>query len=115
MRSASPWISAVRYSCCAAAAAGRCRSRPPRTSNVQVLGPLEAAGLGFDQLWLCGMQADRWPAPARPNPFIPQPLQRRLQMPHASAQREWAFATALMDQFTRSTRDSARQLLPAAG
>lgn len=72
-------------------------------SNVQVLGPLEAAGLGFDQLWLCGMQADRWPAPARPNPFIPQPLQRRLQMPHASAQREWAFATALMDQFTRST------------
>jgi probable DNA repair protein len=72
-------------------------------SNVQVLGPLEAAGLGFDQLWLCGMQADRWPAPARPNPFIPQLLQQRLQMPHASAQREWTFATALMDQFTRST------------
>ncbi|MGL4565951.1 MAG: PD-(D/E)XK nuclease family protein, partial [Halioglobus sp.] len=71
--------------------------------NVQVLGPLEAAGLGFDQLWLCGMQADRWPAAARPNPFIPQLLQRRLNMPHASAQREWNFALALMDQFTRST------------
>jgi ATP-dependent helicase/nuclease subunit B len=71
--------------------------------DVQVLGPLEAAGLGFDQLWLCGMQADRWPAPARPNPFIPQALQRRLQMPHASAQREWDFAAALMDQFARST------------
>jgi len=84
-----------------------CRNKmsQPATAdcNVQVLGPLEAAGLGFDQLWLCGMQADRWPAPARPNPFIPQLLQRRLNMPHASAQREWNFALALMDQFTRST------------
>ncbi|MBP6723233.1 MAG: PD-(D/E)XK nuclease family protein [Halioglobus sp.] len=83
-----------------------CRNKmsQPATAdcNVQVLGPLEAAGLGFDQLWLCGMQADRWPAPARPNPFIPQLLQRRLNMPHASAQREWNFAVALMDQFTRS-------------
>jgi len=77
----------------------------PATADckVQVLGPLEAAGLGFDQLWLCGMQADRWPAPARPNPFIPPGLQRRLQMPHATAQREWAFAAGLVDQFTRST------------
>ncbi len=72
--------------------------------QVQVLGPLEAAGLVFDELWLCGMQADRWPAPARPNPFIPQALQRRLQMPHATAQREWSFAAGLLEQFTRSTR-----------
>jgi probable DNA repair protein len=78
----------------------------PATADckVQVLGPLEAAGLAFDQLWLCGMQADRWPAPARPNPFIPQALQRRLQMPHATAQREWSFAAGLVAQFTRSTQ-----------
>ena len=72
-------------------------------SSVQVLGPLEAAGLAFDQLWLCGMQAGRWPAPARPSPFIPQSLQRRLQMPHATAEREWAFAAGLLEQYTRST------------
>ena len=40
----------------------------PQTADsaVQVLGPLEAAGLAFDQLWLCGMQGSSWPAPARP-------------------------------------------------
>ena len=71
--------------------------------NVQVLGPLEAAGLTFDQLWLCGMQAGRWPAAARPSPFIPQSLQRELQMPHATAEREWAFASGLLAQYTGST------------
>ncbi len=77
----------------------------PQTSDsaVQVLGPLEAAGLSFDQLWLCGMQAGRWPAPARPSPFIPQSLQGRLNMPHATAQREWDFAAGLLAQYTRST------------
>jgi ATP-dependent helicase/nuclease subunit B len=77
----------------------------PRTADsmVQVLGPLEAAGLGFDQLWLCGMQGSSWPAPARPNPFIPTALQRHLQMPHATAEREWAFAETLLSQYRRST------------
>jgi probable DNA repair protein len=74
-------------------------------SNVQVLGPLEAAGLAFDHLWLCGMQGSSWPAPPRPNPFIPVALQRRLQMPHASAEREWAFADGLMQQYRRSTAE----------
>ena len=71
-------------------------------STIQVLGPLEAAGLVFDHLWLSGMQGSSWPAPARPNPFIPQPLQRQLQMPHATAEREWAFSEALFKQYTRS-------------
>ena len=74
-------------------------------SNVQVLGPLEAAGLAFDHLWLCGMQGSSWPAPPRPNPFIPAALQRRLQMPHASVEREWAFAAGLMQQYRRSTAE----------
>jgi ATP-dependent helicase/nuclease subunit B len=72
-------------------------------SNIQVLGPLEAAGLRFDHLWICGMQAGSWPAPARPNPFIPHNLQRQRQMPHASAEREWVYAEALLAQYSRST------------
>ena len=74
---------------------------PP--STVQVLGPLEATGLAFDHLWLCGMQAGQWPPPPRPNPFIPAALQRRLQMPHASAEREWAFSENLLAQYARAT------------
>ena len=73
-------------------------------SNIQVLGPLEAAGLHFDELWLCGMQAATWPAPARPDPFIPIPLQRALRMPHASAEREAAYAQGLLSQYRRCAR-----------
>ena len=76
----------------------------PKTadSDIQVLGPLEAAGLVFDHLWLVGLQADGWPAAPRPNPFIPLALQRPLQMPHATPEREWAFASGLVAQYTRA-------------
>ena len=71
-------------------------------SKVQVLGVLEAAGLKFDYMWLSGMQAKEWPGPAKPNPFIPVALQVRLQMPHANAEREWAFVAVLMEQYMHS-------------
>ena len=71
-------------------------------SPIQVLGPLEAAGLSFDQLWVCGMQATTWPAPPRPNPFIPIVVQTRFGMPHANSARELAFSTALLEQYTRN-------------
>ncbi len=75
----------------------------PQTADspVQVLGPLEAAGLAFEQLWLCGMQGASWPAPPRPNPFIPIALQLQLKMPHASPAREWDFSEALLGQYAR--------------
>jgi ATP-dependent helicase/nuclease subunit B len=73
-----------------------------RDSNIQVLGQLEGAGLHFDAIWLCGLQGSRWPAPARPNPFIPMALQRRHQMPHASAEREWLYSESLMRQYRGS-------------
>jgi probable DNA repair protein len=76
----------------------------PKTadSDIQVLGPLEAAGLVFDHLWLVGLQADGWPAAPRPNPFIPLALQRPLQMPHATPEREWAFAAGLVAQYSHA-------------
>ncbi len=82
----------------------RCLGRQifqPQTpdSAIQVLGLLEGAGLNFDNLWLCTMQASSWPPPARPSPVIPMSLQRTLQMPHASAEREWTFASGLMNRY----------------
>ena len=76
----------------------------PQTADspVQVLGVLEAAGLRFEHLWVCGMQAVSWPESPRPNPFIPVSLQTSLQMPHATTEREWAFSEALLAQYTRS-------------
>ncbi|CAN5335962.1 PD-(D/E)XK nuclease family protein [soil metagenome] len=69
---------------------------------VQVLGILEAAGLPFDHLWMMGMSDINWPSTARPNPFIPISLQRQLQMPHATAERELAIAKQLTHNFSQS-------------
>ena len=66
----------------------------PETADqsIQILGPLETTGLSFDGLWLTAMHAERWPAPAAPNPYLPQVLQRRLRLPHADAAWEWEWA-----------------------
>ncbi|MBE0500989.1 MAG: PD-(D/E)XK nuclease family protein [Desulfuromonadales bacterium] len=67
--------------------------QPESQSNgVDVLGLLEAAGQEFDHLWVLGLHDAALPQPAQPNPFIPLPLQRRLEMPHADADRELFFA-----------------------
>ncbi|HET6655607.1 MAG TPA: PD-(D/E)XK nuclease family protein, partial [Gammaproteobacteria bacterium] len=62
---------------------------------IQVLGVLEAAGLDFDRLWVTGLDDRRWPARPEPNPFIPLAVQREFGLPHASAERELAFAEAI--------------------
>ncbi|MEJ2202225.1 MAG: PD-(D/E)XK nuclease family protein [Desulfuromonadaceae bacterium] len=67
---------------------------------LQVVGLLEAGGLEFDHLWVLGMTDDRLPAPARPNPFIPLPLQQTLNLPHAGAARELAFARLLVERLS---------------
>ncbi len=63
---------------------------------VQVMGLLEASGLEFDCLWVTGLHDAVWPETPRPNPFIPIDLQRRHNLPHASAARELEFARRLM-------------------
>lgn len=69
----------------------------PETPDVpvQILGVLEAAHLEFDHLWVTGLTDEAWPAPPRPNPFLPVPLQAREGLPHASAEQELAFARRL--------------------
>ncbi|MCC7259323.1 MAG: PD-(D/E)XK nuclease family protein [Gammaproteobacteria bacterium] len=51
---------------------------------VQVLGVLEALGQDFEALWICGLSADAWPPPARPEALIGLALQRRLGLPDSS-------------------------------
>jgi len=91
-------------------------------SRVQVLGLLEAAGLEFDHLWVMGLHDEVWPAPPSPNPLLPIMLQRDQQMPHASAERELAFAqetsrrlfSAAPDMVVSyPTKDGDRELRPS--
>ena len=80
-------------------AAGQVFQPQTADSPIQVLGMLEGAGLVFDHLWICSLQGNSWPAPARPSPLIPVSIQRERKMPHATAEREWEFATALMRRY----------------
>ena len=63
-----------------------------KNEPVQVLGVLEAAGVRFSHCWLMGLHDGVWPPATSPNPFLPIELQRRYNMPHASAERELAYA-----------------------
>ena len=69
-----------------------------QTSRIQVLGALEAAGMQFDAVWLLGMDDQTWPPSPSPNPLLPTRLQRELGMPHASSERELAFARHLTER-----------------
>jgi len=78
---------------------------PTPAAPVQVLGLMEAAGLEFDRLWIMGLDDETWPPSPRPNPFLPNALQREHRMPHASAERELEFAHTLMDRLLASAPD----------
>ena len=75
-----------------------------RADGVQVMGLLEAAGHRFDHLWVCGMARELWPASARPDPFVPLELQRRLGMPDATPAAAIAQARVQAQRLLRSAR-----------
>jgi probable DNA repair protein len=92
------------------------------TPNVEVMGPLEAAGLEFDALWVLGMNDDAWPPPPRPNPLLPADLQRRAKSSNASAEVQLEFARSVQRRllhaapqivFSWAKGEGDRQLRPS--
>lgn len=79
----------------------------PETAEapVQVLGQAGAAGMQFDHLWVMGLHDKIWPAPARPNPFIPGALQRHAVLPDASAEIKLAHTELLTERLIASSPD----------
>jgi ATP-dependent helicase/nuclease subunit B len=69
---------------------------------VEVLGPLEAAGLEFDRLWVTGLSASQWPPPGRPTALISRRLQRHYGMPDADPDDTAAYATRVIDRLLAS-------------
>ncbi len=82
-----------------ALAEGRIFQPESPAAPVQILGGLEAAGLPFDALWIAGLAAEAWPPAPRPNPLLPLEWQRERSAPHASTERELAYARALTAQW----------------
>lgn len=72
---------------------------------IQIVGTLEASGLGFDHLWVIGLSDDAWPAPASPNPLLPISIQRAFGLPHASPQRELEYATVITKRLLTSAAE----------
>jgi len=69
---------------------------------LQVLGPLEAAGLHFDQLSVTGLTADQWPPPRQPMALLSRRLQRQYGMPDADPLDTTEYALRVVERLSRS-------------
>ena len=67
-----------------------------------VIDPETSAGMRFDALWVCGLDAGSWPPPAAPDPFLPRTLQVRYGMPRASAELAAGEARRVLDRLLAS-------------
>ena len=70
-----------------------------------VIDPETCAGMRFDALWVCGLDASRWPPPAAPDPFLPRPLQRQHGIPRATAELAATEARRVLDRLVASADD----------
>ena len=78
----------------------------PETTNgaVIVIDSMTSAGMSFDALWVVGVQADRVPAPLKPDPLIPLELQRAAQIPEATASGLLRLAQLQVSRWSRSAQ-----------
>jgi len=72
---------------------------------LQVLGPLEAAGMQFDKLWISGLSAANWPPAGRPMAVVSRRLQQRFGMPDAEPSDTTAYAQRVLSRLLRSAAD----------
>jgi len=69
---------------------------------VQLLGPLEAAGMQFDRLWAGGMSSAHWPPAGRPSPLVSRQLQRDFEMPDAEPDDTLSYASRVLGRLAAS-------------
>lgn len=69
---------------------------------LNLLGPLEAAGMEFDRLWIAGMSAANWPPPGRPLRLVSAELQRQHGLPDATPEDTLDYARRVLDRLVRS-------------
>jgi probable DNA repair protein len=83
--------------------AGRVLFEPQELSApLLVIDPETSAGMHFDALWVCGLDAARWPRPVSPDPFLPRALQVRHGLPAASAELAAAESRRILERLLRS-------------
>ena len=73
---------------------------------VNVMGPLEAAGLEFDRLWVTGMSSANWPPMSRSLTLVSRDLQRGHGMPDATPTDTLEYATRVIARLAASSSGS---------
>ncbi|HZD51012.1 MAG TPA: PD-(D/E)XK nuclease family protein, partial [Silvibacterium sp.] len=81
---------------------------------VQVMGALEASGQQFDAVWFLGVDDQAWPARGRLHPLLPNDVQRRAGMPHATAEDDWELAKVVTERIQGSAFSDQLSELPAS-
>jgi len=71
-------------------------------SIVQLLGPLEAAGMHFDRLWITGLSATNWPPQGRPSSLVSRTIQRSYNMPDAEPEDTLDYACRVLQRLVSS-------------
>lgn len=84
--------------------------RDPR-ARLDVLGLLEAEGGQWDGVWMLGLTDTVFPAPPKPNPFIPYAAMERAEAPRATPEREFRWA---QDVFMRLLQSAPQMWFSAA-
>lgn len=72
---------------------------------VSVLGPLEAAGLQFDRVWVTGVTESEWPPAGRPLALLSRQLQRQHGMPDADPDDTVRYAARVLQRLRGSASD----------
>ncbi len=88
---------------------------PERTpANILVLGLLEANGLQFDALWVCGMDEENFPGRNVNIPFIPRSIAITRGVPRSDQIDELHFSSRLLARWSGNANDIAFSFTRAA-
>lgn len=71
-------------------------------ARLDVLGMLEAEGGQWDGVWVLGLTDSVFPAPPKPNPFIPYMAMIRTRAPRATPEREFVWAQEVFERLLHS-------------
>ena len=69
---------------------------------VAVIGPLEAAGMEFDQLWVAGLSTEEWPPASRPSALLSRDIQLQHRMPDADPKDTLTYARRVLERLRAS-------------
>ena len=69
---------------------------------IRLLGPLEAAGMRFDSVWVAGLDSDTWPPAAHPLTLVSRQLQRQYSMPDATPDDTLDYARRVLQRLASS-------------